>query len=137
MTPPRSGLRPPPPAGGAADGSAPPKRWQPLAWQGLLLAIGAGLGQALSIAWPWTGQPLWWLQLGSLAVLAFVVQRAASWQAALLHGWTFAIAWLAGTWWWLFISMHVYGALAAPLAALAVLALAAFLGSYTAAAAAV
>jgi len=137
MTPPRSGLRPSPPSGGAAEGPAQPAPWKPLAWQGLLLALAAGLAQALSIAWPGNGQPVWWLQLGSLAGLAFVVQRAASWQAALLHGWTFAIAWLAGTWWWLFISMHVYGGLAAPLAALAVLALAAFLGSYTAAAVAV
>ncbi|RZL89991.1 MAG: apolipoprotein N-acyltransferase, partial [Variovorax sp.] len=39
-------------------------------------------------------------------------------------------AWLCGTFWWLFISMHTYGGLAAPLAALAVLGLAAFLTLY-------
>src|SRR5256885_5699893 len=47
----------------------------------------------------------------------------------------FATAWLVATFWWLFISMHVYGGLPAPLAVAAVLALAAFLGSYYAVAA--
>jgi apolipoprotein N-acyltransferase len=41
---------------------------------------------------------------------------------------------LGGTFWWLFISMHLYGGLVAPIAALAVLALAAFLALYYAAA---
>jgi hypothetical protein len=45
-------------------------------------------------------------------------------------GWVFATAWLTGTFWWLFISMHVYGGLPAPLAVLAVLLLAAFLALY-------
>jgi apolipoprotein N-acyltransferase len=94
------------------------------------LALAAGLAQAASIALPWNGRPQWWLQLLSLAALAALVQRAPSWKSAALRGWVFATAWLAGTFWWLFISMHVYGGLAAPLAALAVLALAAFLGGY-------
>ncbi|MES3001766.1 MAG: apolipoprotein N-acyltransferase, partial [Pseudomonadota bacterium] len=93
-------------------------------------ALAAGLAQAASIAAPWDGQPVWWLQLSSLAILAATVQRAASWKLAALLGWTFATAWLCGTFWWLFISMHVYGGLASPLAALAVLGLAAFLASY-------
>ena len=102
-----------------------------------MVALLAGLGQALSMALPGSGRPAWWLQLGSLALLAGLVQTAPHWRSALLRGWSFAIAWLAGTWWWLFISMHVYGGLAAPLAVLAVLGLAAFLGTYTAAAAVV
>jgi len=102
----------------------------------LLIALLAGLAQAASIAAPWNGQPQWWLQLLSLAVLAWLVCGASSWRRAGALGWLFATAWLAGTFWWLFISMHVYGGLAAPLAALAVLALAAFLGSYYALAAA-
>jgi apolipoprotein N-acyltransferase len=102
----------------------------------LALALVAGLGQAFSIASPWNGHPQWWLQLLSLAMLAGVLLRASSWRQAALAGWLFALAWLAGTWWWLFISMHVYGGLAAPLAVLAVLALAAFLGLYYALAAA-
>jgi apolipoprotein N-acyltransferase len=101
-----------------------------------VLALVAGLAQAFSIAAPWSGQPLWWLQLASLAVLAGLLQRCASWGPAALIAWLFAVAWLAGTWWWMFISMHVYGGLAAPLAALAVFALAAFLALYYALAAA-
>lgn len=95
-----------------------------------LLAAGAGLAQAASIALPGSGEPLWWLQLASLALLAWLVARSPSARAAFVRGWVFAIAWLVGTFWWLFISMHTYGGLPAPLAAIAVVALAAFLGSY-------
>ncbi|MFC3216755.1 apolipoprotein N-acyltransferase [Comamonas sp. JC664] len=55
--------------------------------------------------------------------------RAAA-LARVLIGWAFACAWLCATFWWLFISMHTYGGLPAPLAVLAVLGLAAFLGLY-------
>jgi apolipoprotein N-acyltransferase len=95
-----------------------------------IVAIAAGLAQAFSIAAPWNGQPQWWLQLTSLAVLAALLQQDQSWRRAALLGWLFAVAWLAGTVWWMFISMHVYGGLAAPLAAIAVFALAAALALY-------
>jgi apolipoprotein N-acyltransferase len=98
------------------------------------LVLVAGLLQAASVAAPWNGQPQWWLQPLSLAALAWTVQQAPSWKQAGLLGWLFATAWLAGTFWWLYISMHVYGGLPSPLAGIAVLALAAFLGSYYAAA---
>jgi apolipoprotein N-acyltransferase len=98
------------------------------------LALLAGLAQAMSIAAPWNGQPQWWLQLLSLAALAGLLQRAGGARRAGLVGWVFATAWLTGTFWWLFISMHVYGGLPAPLAVIAVLALAVFLGTYYAAA---
>ncbi|HVE52065.1 MAG TPA: apolipoprotein N-acyltransferase, partial [Ramlibacter sp.] len=98
-------------------------------------AVAAGLLQALSLAWPGNGQPLWWLQLLSLAALVALLQRATGWKQAALLGWTFATSWLTGTFWWLYVSMHVYGGLAAPLAAAAVLLLAAFLSLYYAAAA--
>ena len=105
-------------------------------WGAALLAVAAGVAQAIAIATPWTGQPLWWLQLLSLALLTGVLHQQASARRAALVGWLFAIAWLAGTWWWLFISMHVYGGLAAPLAVIAVGLLAAALGLYYALAAA-
>ncbi len=100
------------------------------------LALAAGLAQAASLAWPWGGAALWWLQILSLALFAHVLRGAGGARRAAGLGWLFATAWLAGTFWWLFISMHTYGGLAAPLALLAVLALAAFLGSYYAAASA-
>jgi apolipoprotein N-acyltransferase len=100
----------------------------------LALALLAGLLQAASIAAPWNGQPQWWLQLASLAALAWAVQQAPSWRHAGLLGWLFATAWLTGTFWWLFISMHVYGGLPSVLAGIAVLGLAVFLASYYAAA---
>jgi apolipoprotein N-acyltransferase len=95
-----------------------------------LWAVLAGAAQAASIAAPWNGQPQWWLQLLSLAVLAGLLPRQAAARHAALVAGLFATAWLAGTWWWLFISMHVYGGLAAPLAVAAVLLLAASLGLY-------
>ncbi|NJM43668.1 MAG: hypothetical protein HC858_06255 [Brachymonas sp.] len=98
------------------------------------MALLAGYGQAVSIAAPWNGQPLWWLQMLSLAALVLLLDRAASAKQAAVLGWLFAASWLCGTVWWLFISMHVYGGLAAPLAALAVFALCGFLALYYAAA---
>ncbi len=107
------------------------------AWNCLWAAL-AGLAQALSIALPWSessgiplsGEPQWWLQILSLAVLVVLINRRPSFKTGLLLGWVFALAWMAGTFWWLFISMHFYGGLAAPLAVAAVLGLAAFLGSF-------
>ncbi|WP_082755016.1 apolipoprotein N-acyltransferase [Variovorax sp. PAMC 28711] len=96
----------------------------------------AGLAQALSIAAPWNGQPLWWLQILSLAFLVWqldaIRQRAEpnAWRRGLGYGWVFTTAWLCGTFWWLFISLHTYGGLAAPLAVIAVFALAAGLALY-------
>src|SRR3990167_8658921 len=101
-------------------------------WHGPL-ALCAGLAQAASLALPGSGQPVWWLQLASMAVLAALLRSSPTWRRAAALGGLFATAWLAGTFWWLFISMHTYGGLSAPLAVAAVLALAAFLGSYYAA----
>ncbi|MET0311641.1 MAG: apolipoprotein N-acyltransferase [Burkholderiaceae bacterium] len=94
------------------------------------IALIAGLFQAFSIASPWDGQAQWWLQVISLAALAWLLEQQPSRRVAALTAWAFGTAWLAGTWWWLFISMHTYGGLPAPLAALAVLALSAFLALY-------
>ncbi len=100
----------------------------------LLLSLLAGVAHALSMASWWDGQPLWWLQLCSLGSLAWLLRRAAGWRAGLGVGWAFGLAWLAATFCWLYVAMHTYGGLAASLAVLAVLALAAFLASYYAAA---
>ena len=77
---------------------------------------------------------LWPLQICALAVLAWSVPRAYHWKRAAALGWLFATVWLSGTFWWLFIALHTYGGLNALLAVVAVLALAAALGLYYAAA---
>ena len=117
---------------------------KPHGWMsGLLMLVAGGL-QAFSLAWPWArgqgdglltlvggyGRPLWWLQILSLAVLVHALLAAGTARQAAGRAWLFGTAWLAATFWWLFISMHTYGGLAAPLAVAAVLALAAFLGCY-------
>ncbi len=112
----------------------------------------AALGALQTLAYSRTAA-LWWLPAVAIAVLWWRLDvvgrqrvvvaattpgasaRAGVGRAALL-GWAYATGWLAAGTWWLFISLHRYGNLAAPLAALAVLALAAALALYVAAAAA-
>lgn len=110
-------------------------------WLWRLVLVLAGGAQALSLAWPFavgpTGEPVPALQWLSLLVLLAGLRAAPAARAAFMQGWWFATAWLVATFWWLFISMHTYGGLAAPLAAVAVLALAAALGVYYAVASAV
>ena len=115
-------------------------------WLPWLVLLLAGVLQAASLAWPvampqglkWTGltqgQPLWWGQGLALASLVLLLRHSASWRVAALRGWVFVTVWLACTFGWLFTSMHTYGGLAAPLAVLAVLALAGLLALYYAAA---
>lgn len=100
------------------------------AWTRGLLALLAGGLQALSILIPWTGEPAWWLQVVSLAGLVALVARSRHLREAAALGFAFALAWLAGSWWWLFTSLHVYGNLPAPLAVASVLALAGSLSLY-------
>lgn len=91
----------------------------------------AALGALHTLAYVHTGA--WPLGLLAAAALAAGVARATPGQAA-WRGWAFGTGWLLAGTGWLFISMHRYGGLAAPLAALAVLALAAALSLYLAAA---
>ena len=93
----------------------------------------AGLAHAASMGSPWDGQPLGWLQLLALGALVWQLHGCTTPRQAAWLSWIFATAWLCGTFWWLFVAMHIYGGLAAPLASLAVLALAAALALYYAA----
>ena len=52
--------------------------------------------------------------------MAYMLDRARTTQQAFALGWFFALAWIGGATWWLFISLHTYGGLAAPLAATAI-----------------
>ena len=101
----------------------------------IAIVLIAGCAHALSVAWPFSsglaqGQPVWWLQLLALAALARSLDRCARFKQGLLLGWLFGSAWLCGIFWWLFISLHVYGGLAAPVTVLAVGGLAIFLATY-------
>lgn len=105
-----------------------------------ILSILAGLVHAASIASPWNGQPVWWLQLLAMGVLAAQldgIARSSEWttpaarsKRAAWLGWSFTTSWLCGTFWWLFVAMHTYAGLAAPLTALAIFALAGVLALY-------
>ena len=91
----------------------------------------AALGAAQTPAYVHTAA--WPLPIAALAALLLLLHRSAPARAALL-GWAYGTGWLAAGVWWLFVSMHRYGGIAAPLAALAVLALSAFLALYLSAA---
>ena len=77
----------------------------------------------------------WPLQIAGLFLLVLALDGATPWRAARL-AWLFAFCWLASGMWWLFISLHRFGGLAAPLAAAAVALLAALLALYYAVSAA-
>jgi apolipoprotein N-acyltransferase len=115
------------------------------------IVLVAGCAHALSVAWPFgalltQGQAVWWLQIVAVLLLAWQLERRVSDKQARKNGakndvkigawlgWMFAIALQCATWWWLFISLHTYGGLASPLAVIAIVGLAAFLGLYYAAA---
>ena len=91
----------------------------------LVTAAGAlhTLAYVHTAAWPLV--PL------AVALLVLMLDGASPRRGALL-GWLFGTAWLCAGVWWLFVSMHRYGGLPAPLAAAAVLALSAALSVYLA-----
>ena len=95
------------------------------------LAAASVLGGLHSLSFAADGR--WWLQLGALASLVWLLHGASVGQAA-AQGLVFGTAWLTGSVWWLFISMHRYGGLPAWMAALAVLLLSAFMAVFLAAA---
>lgn len=94
--------------------------------------LAAGVAHAMALAWPSNGQPLGAVQVLALAVLAHAVWQTDSPRTAAWLGWCFSVAQGVAATWWLYISLHQYGGLAAPLAALAVWVLQAALGLYLA-----
>lgn len=75
----------------------------------------------------------WPLALAATGLLFWRLRSASPGRAAWL-GWLYGTGWLCAGVWWLFVSMHRYGGLPAPLAALAVFALSGALSLYLAAA---
>ncbi|MDO9402440.1 MAG: apolipoprotein N-acyltransferase [Polaromonas sp.] len=111
-----------------------PFRHLPSARQ-IAVVILAGGAHAASIAWPLSGvlspgQPVWWLNLIAFFALAWQLAGSRSAGQGAWMGWLFGTAMQCATWWWLFISLHVYGGLASPLAVIAIVGLAGFLALY-------
>ena len=109
-----------------------------LALLGAILLGGLqALAMNLPLNWGVAAALLQGLSLCGLVVLLNALdQPLRAGRQGFFLGWAFATAWLSGSFWWLFISMNRFGGLAAPLAALSVLALAAALSIYYALAAA-
>jgi apolipoprotein N-acyltransferase len=97
-------------------------------WRSLLLA--ALLGAVNVFAFAPAG--IWLLQLVTMAVLVGWLLRIPTIQRAFLTGWAYGFGWMASGIFWLYVSLHDYGGLAAPLAVLAVVLLSLYLSFYTA-----
>jgi apolipoprotein N-acyltransferase len=97
-------------------------RWSPL-W-----AFLAGIASVASFA------PLsWWpVQVAALAALLWLVLHQASAGRSALIGWCFSFGWMLAGVHWLYISMHDYGGMPAPMAAAAVVLLSAAMALYAA-----
>ncbi len=126
------------------SGEAPSRAVQGSGWFWFCVCVVAGVLQAASLAWPFeawappgwaAGEPIGILQTASLVLLVLALRHVHRVRQGVWRAWVFATSWLAGTFWWLFVSMHTYGGLPAWMAALAVLALAGFLATYYALAA--
>jgi apolipoprotein N-acyltransferase len=96
---------------------------------GVIAAALCGLGAVHTLAYSHTAA--WPLAALAVALLLLGLQRAGP-GAAAGFGLAYGIGWLGAGVWWLFVSMHRYGGLPAPLAAGAVLALASALSLYLA-----
>jgi apolipoprotein N-acyltransferase len=107
-----------------------PARWPALP-RLVEAAFAALLGALQTAAYDHTAA--WPLPILTLSVLLWRLHAARPRRAALL-GWCYGTAWLTAGTWWIFISLHRYGGLPAPLAVAAVLGLAAVLSLYLAAA---
>ena len=94
-------------------------------WKGLALAALAGAAHAGSFS----PTEFWWLQLLATGALVALLAEAPP-GAAAGRAWAFGFGWLAAGFWWLYISLHVYGLLPGWLSVLAVVVLAALLALY-------
>lgn len=100
-------------------------------WRNAVTLALAGSGHALTFA----SDPLPQWSLPIVQVLALAVLARASFAAehgrqAFLRGWGFGFVYFAVGLYWLFISIHDYGGLPAPLAGASVVALSAFLALF-------
>jgi apolipoprotein N-acyltransferase len=100
----------------------------------LVLALALGLLHALSFA-PWGN---WWTQVLVLAAYAFLaltmIRHGQRPRQVALAGMLFGFGWFLAGVGWLFVSMHTYGMMPAPLALLALVLFALYLSLFPAAA---
>lgn len=94
--------------------------------QAALVALLAGALNVFAFA------PLaWWpLQIVALALFFHLLLQAPSIKSGVLTGWVYGFGWSACGVYWLYISMHQYGGMPAPMAALAVALMAILLGAF-------
>jgi apolipoprotein N-acyltransferase len=103
--------------------SAPLSRWHYVA------ALALGALNTLSFApTPHGG----WLELALFAALYGWLTRTTGWKSAALTGGAFGFGNLVTGVWWLYVSMHDYGAMAAPLAGAALVLFSLYLALYPA-----
>lgn len=101
---------------------------QPLRLVGLMVL---GLLQALALAWPTNGQASGLLQsVAAMIWLQMLWSCKQNPKAVAKTTFWYVSAWLLGSFWWLYISMHQYGGLPSWMAVLAVLLLAAALSVF-------
>jgi apolipoprotein N-acyltransferase len=99
-----------------------------------LVALAAGAANTLSFApTPHGG----WLQLAIFAFFFAWLTRTTSWKSAALTGGAFGFGNFVSGVWWLYVSMHDYGGMAAPLAGAALVLFSLYLAVYPALAAGV
>jgi apolipoprotein N-acyltransferase len=107
-------------------------RGRALPWWHYLVAVAAGAFNTLSFApTPHGG----WLELAIFVFFFAWLTRTTGWKSAALTGGAFGFGNYVTGVWWLYVSMHDYGGMAAPLAAAALVLFSLYLAVYPALAA--
>ena len=83
--------------------------------------------QALAMTYPLGGSITALVQTGGMAIFIYFISRV---EKTYLQAWLFVVAWLFGSVGWLYISLHVYGHMSAPLSVAAILILCGGLALY-------
>jgi apolipoprotein N-acyltransferase len=98
-----------------------------LPWWHYLVAVAAGALNTLSFApTPHGG----WLELAIFVFFFAWLTRTTSWKSAALTGFAFGFGNYVTGVWWLYVSMHFYGGMAAPLAGAALVLFSLYLAVY-------
>jgi len=111
------------------DASAAPAKPRALPFWHYLAAAALGAANTLSFApTPHGG----WIELVIFALFFAWLSRTNGWRSAAATGWAFGFGNFVTGVWWLYVSMHFYGGMAAPLAGAAVALFSLYLAVYPA-----